>query len=408
MRSFIVRNRVYMCGECNGILNLNDFKGYSNNEYVECSNCYMVFHYKCFNKNVNLTANEMCSKCLLKVYQNPSISSSLPLSITSADNATTPITAPTAQIVTTAPTTTDKIITNTVTPIKTETINTTNISTTTTPSSIIQINYNSNDNGIISQDSPEIVLESPPVIRKYNSPPIVTEKEHKKRKRKGNENNNNNNINDKTVIQSKVDRINHIPIPEPILSPIEDEEEEEEKKKDDTLVNIISKICTRRDSYNSYNNSYYNNNSQRNEEEEDKVILIDEEPENENTKKNNNKRKKKVIRIEEDEDDDFEDEYKEEDEEEESENSENNEEKSEKIGIKHNNKDNSLIYETEPSPNNTFEPYSIVFNRYNEEFAMVLPEDDMSDIVRIDYDSCPFRNRVLLITFMERDDRFQT
>lgn len=279
-----------MCPECNSMINLLDYKGYNDFDLVECNECHMIYHRKCFNNNnvKILLTSSLCSKCSLKVYNNPSQTQ------------------------------------------------------TTTSSSQL--------NNILSQDSPEIIIQPTSIIRTSISPPIK-EKEGKKKKKKN------------TEIESTNQLTYSIPIPEPTQIVIGEDDD------DDILHNLIPKIMKHRE-------KHTNPPKRINEEdEEDNEIEIfndlDDDTDDEKPKKRKltNLNNNQIIQSEYDK--------------------------------------NNIIYVTEPICQETFKPYTIVYNKYNKEFAMVLPEEKMPNIVRIDYDSCPFTTKIVLITFMEKDGKFQ-
>lgn len=283
-----------MCPECNSMINLLDYKGYNDFDLVECNECHMIYHRKCFNNNNNvkiLLTSSLCSKCSLKVYNNPSQSQ-------------------------------------------------------TTTSSSSQLN------NILSQDSPEIIIPPTSVIRTSISPPIK-EKEGKKKKKKN------------TEIESTNQLTYSIPIPEPTQIVIGEDDD------DDILHNLIPKIMKHRE---KHTNPPKRINE---EEEEDNEIEIFNDLDDDDDTDDEKPKKRKLTNL-------------------------NNNQIIQSEYDK-----NNIIYVTEPICQETFKPYTIVYNKYNKEFAMVLPEEEMPNIVRIDYDSCPFTTKIVLITFMEKDGKFQ-
>lgn len=282
-----------MCPECNSMINLLDYKGYNDFDLVECNECHMIYHRKCFNNNnvKILLTSSLCSKCSLKVYNNPSQSQ-----------------------------------------------------TTTTSSSQL--------NNILSQDSPEIIIPPTSVIRTSISPPIK-EKEGKKKKKKN------------TEIESTNQLTYSIPIPEPTQIVIGEEDD------DDILHNLIPKIMKHREKHTNPPKRINDDDEEDNEIEIFNDLDDDDDTDDEKPKKRKltNLNSNQIIQSEYDK--------------------------------------NNIIYVTEPICQETFKPYTIVYNKYNKEFAMVLPEEEMPNIVRIDYDSCPFTTKIVLITFMEKDGKFQ-
>lgn len=281
-----------MCPECNSMINLLDYKGYNDFDLVECNECHMIYHRKCFNNNnvKILLTSSLCSKCSLKVYNNPSQTQ------------------------------------------------------TTTSSSQL--------NNILSQDSPEIIIPPTSVIRTSISPPIK-EKEGKKKKKKN------------TEIESTNQLTYSIPIPEPTQIVIGEDDD------DDILHNLIPKIMKHRE---KHTNPPKRINE---EEEEDNEIEIFNDLDDDDDTDDEKPKKRKLTNL-------------------------NNNQIIQSEYDK-----NNIIYVTEPICQETFKPYTIVYNKYNKEFAMVLPEEEMPNIVRIDYDSCPFTTKIVLITFMEKDGKFQ-